>query len=364
METTIIVASAIFLIIGIVIGWLLGTASTRNRYTRRLAESETARTMLGERTSALEADAALATELTAAVGPLSASMRTLQSEVGRHERERIEQISRLSEQISGLSEQNLRLQESTGKLSTALHSTSQRGSWGEVQLRRIVEHSGMLPHVDFDEQVRTRGAEGKHSRPDMVINLPGQGTIVVDAKAPLSARLADAAPDDHARDLLRHVDALAGRAYWQSFDNSPELVVCFVPADGLLSEAVAAYPQLVEQAMAKNVVLASPSTLLVLLKTVALNWRQFDISRSAKDVLALGRELYERTGLLAEKLSKLGTSLERAVGDYNGFIGSFESRFLVSARKFPDTGITSTELDSPSPAQAAVRIPAAEELRG
>lgn len=354
---------ALFLVIGIGLGLVIGNLVARNRFTAQLVEAQTARTMLGERTHDLEADAALATELTAAVGPLSSGLRTLQADVGRHERDRIEQISRLSEQITSLSDQNRLLQQSTAALSGALNSTSQRGTWGEVQLRRIVEHAGLLTHVDFDEQARITSSEGRALRPDLVVHLPGEGTIVIDAKAPLSARLGEGDPKEHVRAMLRHIDALASRAYWQSFDSSPEFVVCFIPADGLLSEAVRTYPQLVDQAMAKNVVLASPSTLLVLLKTVALNWRQHDISTSAKDVLRLGRELYERTGLLADRLSRLGSSLDRAVADYNGFVGSFESRFLVTARRLTQTGIVTDELAPATELSTARRDAVARELR-
>ncbi|MYM19658.1 DNA recombination protein RmuC [Brevibacterium sp. 5221] len=362
METSLIVTAVVFLLLGLAVGALVGAMAVRARTAARLAEAQTARGLLAERNAALEADAALATELTAAVGPLSNGVRTLQSEVGRHERERIDQLARLSEQISGLSEQNRTLQESTGRLSSALHSTARRGQWGEVQLRRIVEHAGMLPHVDFDEQVSRTDRDGTALRPDLVVHLPGGSTLVVDAKAPLSSRLGGGKEEDHARALLRHVDALAARAYWRAFDPAPEFVVCFLPTDGLLSEAAAAYPQLIDQAMAKNVVLASPSTLLVLLKTAALNWRQAAIGESAQEVLRLGRELYERAGLLGERLGRLGGSLERAVGDYNAFIGSFESRFLVCARKFPATGISTEEIAPAAAAQAQVRRAAAAEL--
>lgn len=362
--TALLITAVLFLLVGAALGWLVGAARTRSGYVARLAEAQTAERLLSERTAALEADARLATELTSAVGPLAAGVRSLHTEVGRHDRERIEQITRLSTQIAALTEQNRRLQESTGRLSTALHSTAARGTWGEVQLRRIVEYSGMLPHVDFDTQVTVNraGAGARGSRPDLVVRIPGGGTIVVDAKTPLAARLrsgddataqnagdtataeARSPGDDHARALLRHVDQLASKEYWALFDTAPEFVVCFVPTDGLLSEAAAAYPQLVDRALAKNVVLASPSTLLVLLKTVALNWRQHEISTSAQEVLRLGRELYERTGLLGDRLTRLGSSLERAVAEYNGFIGSFESRFLVTARKFPATGVVQDEL--------------------
>ncbi|MCK1803856.1 DNA recombination protein RmuC [Brevibacterium sp. R8603A2] len=351
--TALLITAVLFLLVGAALGWLIGAARTRSGYVGQLAEARTAQRLLTDRTAVLEADARLATELTSAVGPLAAGVKSLHTEVGRHDRERIEQITRLSTQIAALTEQNQRLQESTGRLSTALHSTAARGSWGEVQLRRIVEYSGMLPHVDFDTQVSVSlaGDGTRGSCPDLVVHIPGGGTIVVDAKTPLSARLrsgeeapTQGAGDDHARALLRHVDQLASKEYWALFDTAPEFVVCFVPTDGLLSEAAAAYPQLIDRALAKNVVLASPSTLLVLLKTVALNWRQHEISTSAKEVMRLGRELYERTGLLGERLARLGGSLDKAVAEYNGFIGSFESRFLVTARKFPATGVVQDEL--------------------
>ena len=239
-------------------------------------------------------------------------------------------------------------------------STSARGDWGEVQLKRIVEYSGLLPHVDFDTQVTTQ-----HGRPDMVVHLPGGGTIVVDAKVPLSSQLSEGnneSAKQHAQALLRHVDALASKTYWKSFDQSPEFVVCFIPTDGLLSHAAATYPALIEQALSKNVVIASPSTLLGLLKTVALNWRHYNISTSAAQVLKLGTELYERTGLLTERLTKLGTTLERATQEYNSFIGSFETRFLVTARKLTHTGITNTQLDELNGITTSTRNITAQEL--
>ena len=363
---TAVVAAIVFLALGAVIGFLFGSARTRSEMSTRLAQAETARQLLTDRSEALEADARLAGELTGAVGPLAAGVRRLQEDLTETERQRIEQMTKLSEQLTHLSQQNRDLRESTGRLGQVLNATSSRGAWGEVQLRRIVEYAGMLPHVDFDTQVSVTTADSA-LRPDMVISLPHGGTIVVDAKAPLSARLraeenGKPAADEHARAFLRHVDSLASKEYWKQFAASPDFVVCFVPSDSLLSEAATAYPQLIEQAMSRNVVIASPSTLLVLLKTAAMGWRHEAISSSAEEVLQLGRELYDRVGTLTGHAARVGTALQRAVGDYNTFIGSFESRFLVTARKFTHTGLSTEDIDALPGLDAAVRKPSADEL--
>jgi DNA recombination protein RmuC len=368
--TGVIIAFIVAIVLAAALGFLLGRALTRSRYLERLTRAETTSRILSERTEDLEADAQMAGEITAAIGPLAASVKNLQENLHAQDRTQIEQITRLNSQIGHLSQQNLRLQESTGSLANALNSTTHRGDWGEVQLKRIVEYAGLLPHVDFDTQV-TADRDGRRHRPDMVVHLPGGGTIVIDAKTPLSARMsgegsdasaAGASSEDHARALLRHVDALASKEYWKSFETSPDFVVCFVPTDGLLSSAAASYPKMIDHALGKNVVLASPATLLVLLKTVALNWRQADMSTSATEVLRLGTELYERIGTLITHVSRMGSSLDRSVEDYNRFVSSLESRFLVTARKFPSTGIVAEELDAVAELDARSRGISAEEL--
>ncbi|MDN5877778.1 MAG: DNA recombination protein RmuC [Brevibacterium sp.] len=351
------------IIISTALGFLLGRAHTRSRYIERLTRAETTSQILSTRTEDLEADAQMAGEITAAIGPLAASVNHLQENLQAQDRTQLEQITRLNTQIGHLSQQNLRLQESTGSLASALNSTSQRGDWGEVQLRRIVEYAGLLPHVDFETQVSSV-RDGKRHRPDMTVNLPGGGIIVIDAKTPLSARLddVDASAEDHARALLRHIDSLASKEYWKSFDTAPDFVVCFVPTDGLLSSAASTYPKMIDHALGKNVVLTSPATLLVLLKTVALNWRQADMSTSAAEVLKLGTELYERVGTLITHVTRMGSSLDRSVEDYNRFVSSLESRFLVTARKFPSTGIVEDELDKVAQLDSRSRGVSAEEL--
>ncbi|SMX68551.1 DNA recombination protein RmuC [Brevibacterium sp. 239c] len=361
--TGLIIVFILAIIISAALGFLLGRAHTRSRYIERLTRAETTSRILTNRTEDLEADAQMAGEITAAIGPLAASVNHLQENLQAQDRTQLEQITRLNTQIGHLSQQNLRLQESTGSLATALNSTTQRGDWGEVQLRRLVEYAGLLPHVDFETQVSSE-RDGKRHRPDMTVNLPGGGTIIIDAKTPLSARMEDveASDEDHARALLRHIDSLASKEYWKSFDTAPDFVVCFVPTDGLLSAAASTYPKMIDHALGKNVVLASPATLLVLLKTVALNWRQADMSTSAAEVLKLGTELYERIGTLVTHVTRMGTSLDRSVHDYNRFVSSLESRFLVTARKFPSTGIVATELDTVAELDSRTRGVSAEEL--
>ncbi len=359
----VIVAFVLAILLSAALGFLLGRALTRSHYLERLTRAETKSQLLADRTEDLEADAQMAGEITAAIGPLAASVKHLHENLQAQDRAQIEQITRLNAQINHLTQQNLRLQESTGSLANALNSTTQRGDWGEVQLKRIVEYAGLLPHVDFDIQVSTT-RDGVRHRPDMIVHLPGGGTIVIDAKTPLSARMtdSDATSEDHARALLRHVDALASKEYWKSFDTAPDFVVCFVPTDGLLSAAAATYPKMIDHALGKSVVLASPATLLVLLKTVALNWRQADMSTSAAQVLKLGTELYERIGTLVTHVSRMGASLDRSVEDYNRFVSSLESRFLVTARKFPSTGIVEAELDTVAELDSRSRGLSAEEL--
>ncbi|UVI37470.1 DNA recombination protein RmuC [Brevibacterium spongiae] len=368
--SAVIIAFVVAIVLATVLGFLLGRSLTRSRYLERLTRAETTSRILSERTEDLEADAQMAGEITAAIGPLAASVKNLQENLHAQDRTQVQQITRLNSQIGHLSQQNLRLQESTGSLANALNSTTHRGDWGEVQLKRIVEYAGLLPHVDFDTQV-SANRDGQRHRPDMVVHLPGGGTIVIDAKTPLSARMnaesaeatgSDSDGHDHARALLRHVDALASKEYWKSFDSSPDFVVCFVPTDGLLSSAAASYPKMIDHALGKNVVLASPATLLVLLKTVALNWRQADMSTSAAEVLRLGTELYERIGTLVSHVSRMGASLDRSVEDYNRFVSSLESRFLVTARKFPSTGIVADELDAVAELDRRARGISAEEL--
>lgn len=347
---TLSVALVLVLAAGIAIGWWLGITRTRALTQDRLIRAETTAQILSERTEALEADAQVAGELTAAVGPLTSDVRSLAKHVTGQDRQQAARLAGLDEQLRQLALQNQRLQTSTHGLLTALSAGSSRGDWGEVQLRRIVELSGMTEHIDFNVEV-TATTDAGRIRPDMVINLPGEAHIVIDAKAPLSGLEGDAngtaAANAQARAVRRHVTALSKKSYWQAFSPTPRFVVCFIPSDGLLAAAGHEDPALIDDALSAGVVLASPSTLLGLLKTVALNWQQADLSRSAHQILDLGRDLHNRVVTLTEHLTRMGSSLDRSVEDYNRLVGSFESRFLPTARKLSATGVSDTALVDP-----------------
>jgi DNA recombination protein RmuC len=245
-----------------------------------------------------------------------------------------------------------------------------------VQLKRVVEHAGMLERVDFDVQVVGTNREGEQVRPDAVIRLPGGKQVVVDAKAPLAAFLAvreghgsaagerrmAAAAQEHSRALRGHVDALAAKQYWTAFEPTPEIVICFVPGESFLAAACEADPALLEHAMAKRVVLATPTTLLALLRTVALTWQQAALSDGARELFTLGRELHARLATLGEHTGKLGRTLGRAVEDYNKLVGTLEQRVLVSARRMGQLDLTDTEVPVVTALESLPRPLTAPEL--
>ena len=388
MEAITLTGSLILVLaLGIALGWWVGTTRTRTQTQERLVRAETTAQILSQRTEALEADAQVAGELTAAVGPLTSTVRALTQQVTGQDRQQTARLAGLDEQLRQLAAQNQRLQSSTHGLLTALSSDSGRGDWGEVQLRRIVELAGMAQHIDFDVQVSATTDAGR-IRPDMVIRLPGDGSIVVDAKAPLSGLRGDAGspesespttddsrsssmhvPDDRARSatqvraVRRHVAALSKKSYWQAVTPAPRFVVCFLPSDGLLTLAGQEDPALIDDALASGVILASPSTLLGLLKTVAVNWQQAELSGSARQILDLGRELHDRVVTLTEHLTRMGSSLDRSVEDYNRLVGSFESRFLPTARRLSSTGVSDAALVDPQELSGRVRGLTAREFR-
>ncbi len=256
------------------------------------------------------------------------------------------------------------LRRETRALSTALRKPQVRGRWGELHLRRTVELAGMVDHCDFTEQAQL--ADGAR-RPDLVVHLAGGRSVVVDAKVPLDAYLdaTDAAdPDDpdrdsaddaaqrahldrHARQLRAHVDALGSKAYWRSLDGSPEFVVCFLPAESFLAAALEADPGLLEHTAGRRVVLATPSTLIALLRTVAHGWQHEAVAAQAEEIHRLGRDLHERLGTWTRHLDQLGRSLNTAVGHYNSAVGSLESRVLVQGRRFRDLAVTDDDLPAP-----------------
>jgi len=254
---------------------------------------------------------------------------------------------------------------------TALRRPEARGRWGEMQLRRVVELAGMASRCDFDEQVGVTTADGA-LRPDMVIRLAGGKNIVVDSKVSLAAYLeaAETSAEDvrtarlgaHARHLREHVDRLAAKAYWAALAPSPEFVVLFIPGEAFLAPALEHDPGLLEHAMAHKVHIATPTTLVTMLRTAQYAWQQAALSENARAVFDLGRELYDRIASLGKHVDGLGKALTNAVSAYNRTIGSLESRVLVSARKLNELGIVEAELDQLRPVEETVRSLSAAEL--
>jgi DNA recombination protein RmuC len=306
--------------------------------------------------------------------PLQETLSKYEQGLRQLELERKGAYATLAEQVRQLGSSNEKLRQETGNLVTALRSPQTRGRWGELQLRRVVEMAGMLAHCDFDEQVSVDTPDGR-LRPDVVVKLPGGAQVVVDAKVPLEAflRSVDASDEEtrkielvaHARQLRTHVDQLAKREYWNQFDPSPEFVVAFVPGDPLLAAAFEHDPALIEHAMANRVLLATPTTLIALLRTVAYGWQQEALTANARTVQRLGAELYERLRVMGSHLAKLQRGLTTTVEAFNDTIGSLESRVLVTARRFPELGVIGAgtkDLPELTPVSATARHPQAPEL--
>ena len=415
MSSSAVLLPILLLLVGLAIGAVIG-------YLGALARRTTAHQSEGEQVAELRAQAAQwqarAEELSSrtqvaeeraerdgsvlrALAPVRIQLEQVGARVESLEKQRAEQHAALAEQLRATALREQDLARSTASLEGALRSRSARGMWGEVELARVLEASGMMRHVDFSEQrtigalVQRRGGpagapgavgsvgsaagEGAagRSRPDVVVHLPGEGYLAVDAKAPMDSYLAATAvqgsgPEDeerrgrlleaHARALRGHVDQLAARRYDRALGDSPELVVLFVPAEAVLSAALEADPTLLEHALGRGVALASPVSLLTLLRTCATAWARTAVNDDARELLELGRTLYERLGTVAGHLDALGGALRRSVTAYNKAVGSMENRLLVTARSLETLG---EQVDSPtliSADAAQVRTFTAPEL--
>ena len=281
------------------------------------------------------------------VKPLKESLDKMNEKVQAVEKERTDAYATLREQVLGLTQTQQQLRDETARLVTALRAPQVRGRWGEVQLRRVVEVAGMVNYCDFEEQATT-GAEDGRLRPDMVVRLPNDRRIVVDSKAPLQAYLEalEAADDDqraecmrrHAAQVRTHLRQLGQKAYAQQFDFSPEFVVLFLPGETFFSAALQHDPGLIEHGVEQGVILATPTTLIALLKAVAYGWRQEQIAESALVIRQIGEELYRRSAILAEHIADVGRHLDRTVKSYNRSVGSFESRLFTQVRRFQELG--------------------------
>jgi DNA recombination protein RmuC len=288
------------------------------------------------------------------VAPLRDQLSRVDSQLLRLDQERRESRGRLEAQLRTLAETGEKLRTETGALVTALRKPNTRGQWGQMQLRNVVELAGMLRHCDFAEQAPL-GGEETTLRPDLTVKLPGGKHVVVDAKAPLQGVLdAYEARDDeerqrhlrdHARLLRKHVKLLADKAYWAELDSAPDLVVMFLPGEHLYGAALEADPALIEDAMARRVLIATPTTLLAMLRAVAYGWQQERVAESAQAISLLGRELHGRLVKLSTLLTTLGSRLNSTVRAYNEAVGSYEARVLPAARRFEDHGAVAAGRD-------------------
>jgi DNA recombination protein RmuC len=302
------------------------------------------------------------------VEPIRAALLKQEAQALELERLRMESHGKLAGQIEGLMNVQSILQRETRNLSTALRRPEVRGRWGELTLRRLVELSGMVEHCDFTEQTHVQAGE-KVLRPDLIVRMPEARELVVDAKTPLDAYMdaVESNDDDsrrtalarHAQQVEQRVRELSQKSYWEQFEHSPEFAVLFLPGDQFLSAALAERPDLLDSALKQSIIIATPSTLMALLKVVAYGWRQAAASQNAAEIRELGQELHRRLATFVGHLQKVGRSLDNALGAYNSAVGSFERNVSPQARRFSELGATADVLPTIEPAEQVVRLPQA-----
>ncbi|NJD19915.1 MAG: DNA recombination protein RmuC [Gemmatimonadetes bacterium] len=287
------------------------------------------------------------------VRPIGESLKKVDEKLAAVEQARLQAQTELTTQLRRLSEDGARIQQETSRLVTALRRPQGRGRWGELQLRRVVEMAGMVAYCDFEEQLHVQMDGGGTLRPDMVVRLPGDKRIVVDAKVAAEAYLEAIEAEDEARrrDALRrhadqvrqHLRVLGDKAYWNQFADAPDFVVLFMPGDPFLSAALEADPSLFDDAISRKILLCGPTTLVALLKAAAYGWQQATLSERAEEIRALGQELYARLVTLADHFAKVGRGLQSAVDAYDKAVGSLEARVLVTGRKLQELGAATTD---------------------
>jgi len=367
-------------IAGFGLAWLLLSARKRELADQFLALSadalarnnqaflDLAKASLGQAQQAARGDLDMRQQAIAQLlTPVRTSLERVDCQIQELEKARAGAYAALSQQVRSLLDTQEQLRSQTGRLVTALRTPGVRGHWGEVQLRRVVEIAGMLERCDFVSQATVESEDGR-LRPDLLVRLPAGKIIVVDAKTPLDAYLQaiDAGDETtrkaklaaHARQVREHMAALGRKSYWEQFDHAPEFAVMFLPGECFFSAALESDPSLIEAGAGQNVILATPTTLIALLRAVAYGWRQEKLAQNAAEISALGKDLYKRLSDMSDHWNKMGRSLDRAVEAYNCGIGSLESRVMVSARRFADlkTAPLGVEIPVLEPVDKAVRL--------
>jgi DNA recombination protein RmuC len=306
------------------------------------------------------------------VEPMAKALDDVKRQTTEADRARAMGQSQMTEHVRQMIEASAKLDKKTSDFINTLRRSDVRGNWGEVQLKRVVELAGMVNHVDFVEQESVRDSEGKNLRPDMTVTLAGGRSIVVDSKVALSALLEAFETEDeavraerllaHARQVKKHVDDLASKKYWEQFASAPEFVVMFVPSEAFYQAAIEQDSMLQEYAFGKRVVIATPTTLVAMLRTIAHAWKEDALAKNAQQVLSTGKELYDRLVTMGGHLSRVGKALDSAGKAYNATVASMESRVLVSARKFGEMQQISEQLPPSDQANLDIRVIAAPEL--
>ncbi|MCZ9292203.1 DNA recombination protein RmuC [Corynebacterium lehmanniae] len=305
--------------------------------------------------------------------PVARALKDMREQLDEMDKQQAVSASSLAGQVQAIGRTSARLGDRTDQLITALRSPQTRGRWGEIQLERVVELGGMLEHVDFDTQEHML-IDGSRVRPDMIIRLTQGRNIVVDAKVPFQAYLDALGTEDpeerqafmrrHAHLVRAHVDTLSAKSYIEAFQPTPEFVVLFVPADPFLDAALSIDPELLDYAFARDVVIATPTTLFALLRTVALGWRQESLNDAAKEIQRLGGQLHQRLATMAEHYNRVGSSLDKAVEAYNATLASMDSRVMVTARKLEEAQVPSRRGEAPALKPVSSRARHAAEHTG
>lgn len=345
-----VVGLGLTVVVVALLAWWAGVGWGMRMGRGKAVAAQAQRDLLAERLRAAEDGSADDREVAAQLAPLQQALSRVERQVGTLERDRMEQFGQLGATLREVAQHTSALGQQTATLAGALNSSGVRGTWGEAQLRRVLEHAGMLAHCDFEEQVSAISSHDARVRPDVLVRLPGDKCLVIDAKAPLTAFLRAqgeqipqteraACLQAHATALRGHVDSLAGKAYWSAFATSPELVICFVPSDAVLAAALQAQPDLYDHAQSRKVVLACPATLLAVLRATAFAWQQDSVTEHAREVLRLGGELHTRLTTLGKHVGDVGAALGRAVQTYNRMIATLESRVMVTSRRMHEIGV-------------------------